>query len=186
MATGFPSANDLVLQPILDELEKMFITTQKAKEVIDSHREPTKDDLENWIAQSKDDGVKLLLEDIEYFEEEIAATYSKLTDLATEALQSSANGDERKAARSSYNAHKNKLVMGLHAFANIAAREGRHDLVMWVDKALAEVPKPLTARDNDSKAMREWLQENHPEANIKSRGTIPLKWKSVYYNHAEV
>lgn len=155
------------------------------KNIVDSHRPPTQDDIETWIAKSDDPHVLKQLARIEEMEGEIATIKLRLSELATEALHSPANDDERKAARSKFNQLKNRLTASLHSLAHIAAEESEPQVVEWVESALTQIPKLNTTSNNhDLKRMREWLQENHPEANIKSRGTIPLRWKQVYYNRS--
>lgn len=167
------------------QIHPLFGEVFAQKKIVDSHRPPTQDDIETWIAKSDDPYVLKNLSYISKYESEIASIKCKLNELAIEALHSPANDDERKAARTKFNQLKNRLTASLHSLAHIAAEESQPHVVEWVETALTQVPKLNTTSNNhDLKRMREWLQENHPEAEIKSRGTIPLKWKKVYYNRS--
>lgn len=162
-------------------IKPLFHEVTNRKGIVDSHRPPTQDDIETYLAKSDNPRIVEAMSRYYRLEGELATYRHHLNELALEELHSPANDDEKKAARSSFNATRNKLIASLHSLGNIAATEDTC-IVEWVQSALTQVPKLNTISNNhDLKAMREWLQENHPEANIKSRGTIPLKWKQVYY-----
>lgn len=182
----FPETDSELLSVLWQQqIHPLFGEVFAQKQIVDSHRPPTNDDIETWIAKSDDSDVLKKLSYISQLEGEIATIRCALNERAIEALHSPANDDERKAARSKFNQQKNRLTASLHSLAHIAAEESQTSVVKWVETALTQVPKLNTTSNNhDLKRMREWLQENHPEAEIKSRGTIPLKWKQVYYNRS--
>lgn len=168
------------------QIQPLFNKVNEAKTVVDSHRPPTQDELETWIAKSNEPAIDTILHEIGNLERQITNLREELNGWALAELHSPANEDEKKAARQTFNRLKNQLVNSLHSLAHIAASESEQKIVDWVDTALTQVPKLNTTSNNhDLKEMRQWLQTHHPEADIKSRGTIPLKWKQVYYNRSE-
>lgn len=157
------------------------ITEQKKK--VDSLRPPSKEDINTFLAGSDDARIVELLEELRQLTSRIDQIDEELDKLAKEELNSSANADEKAAARQLFNATKNNLTNSLYVLANVASHEGEQDIVNWVNTALEKVPRLANAnKASDQKEMRTWLQEHHPEANIKSRGSIPKEWQTVYFN----
>lgn len=182
----FPETDNALLKALWEQQVHSLLGELFAqKKVVDSHRPPTQDDLETWIAKSDKDFIRDAIKDIQLYQGYIDDLREWMLNEAKDALYSPTNDDERKAARTKFNQLKNRLTAGLHSMAHVAAQENQPDIVEWVESAMSQIPKLNTTSNNhDLKAMRTWLQENHPEANIKSRGTIPLEWKQVYYNRS--
>lgn len=183
----FPHTDHMLLNALWrQQIKPLFGDVLEAKVIVDRHRQPTKDEIETYIAKSDDPHIVKGLKQLGQMEREIALIRDNLDAIAREALHSPANEDERKAARQKFNRLKNSLVASLHSLGHVAASEGEQDVVDWVNTALENVPRLSTSPSGESlREMRKWLRAHHPEANIKSRGTIPLKWKQVYYNRTE-
>lgn len=183
----FPKTDHTLINALWEQqVSKLFQELLQAKRTVDSHRPPTKTDIETFLAKSGDFFVVSRLNEIKEYERRIDELRSELSAFATDALHSPANEDERKAARTHFNQIKNKLTASLNSLAHIASHDGEHDIVTWVESALTQIPKLNTTSNNhDLKAMREWLQKHHPEAGIKSRGTIPLEWQRKYYSRTQ-
>lgn len=184
----FPQTSHMLMNALfVQQIRPLFNDTENAKAEVERHRPPTRDDIETFLAKSDDPYVTDRLRQIGQMEREAGLIREKLVEFAKEQLHSPANEDERKAARQKFNHLKKKLIASLHSLGHVAASENEQSVVEWVEIALGKVPKlsTSTVASHDLKAMRQWLQENHPEANIKSRGTIPLEWKQVYYSRNE-
>lgn len=182
----FPETDNVTLNTLwAQQIHPLFADVFRQKEVVDSHRPPTQDDIETFLAKSDDPRIIKAMARLAQMESEVATQRHALNEMALEELHSPANADEKKAARTAFNQLKNRLITGLHSLGHVAAHDGEQAVVEWIETALTQIPKLNTTSNNhDLKAMREWLKARYPDE-IKSRGTIPLKYKQIYYNRSE-
>lgn len=183
----FPETDNYLLNQLWEQqIHTLFQSVFAQKKVVDSHRPPTQDDIDTHLAKSDNPKILQGLARLAQLESELATFRHHLNELALEELHSPANDDERKAERNRFNQLKNRLTASLHSLAHVAAQENEQKVVEWVETAFTQIPKLNTTSNNhDLKAMRKWLQENRPDLGIKSRGTIPLEAKQIYYNRTK-
>lgn len=182
---SFPASENIYVRALFDQSIKRIAEALIAqKDIVDSHRPPTQADIDKFIVTSDDPEVQETLYTIKSLEDQLAGYKDWLDSYVKATLHSPANDDERQAARTKFNALKKTLIESLHSLGVVAADEGEQEVVRWVETFSSQIPKLNTNSNNhDLKAMRAWLQEHHPEAGIKSRGTIPLEWQEVYYKN---
>lgn len=179
----FPRTDSILVNALFEQkIRKRIVDLNQQKRIVDSHRPPTQADIDRFILTTDDPAITEPLDAVKFYEEKLANLKQHLQDYAMAALHSPANDDERQAARSRFNALKKQLIESLHSLGVVAADEEEPAVVEWVTNFQKNLPAINTkAATNDLKSMRKWLQEHHPEAGIKSRGTIPLEWQEKYY-----
>lgn len=180
---NFPQSDSILVNALYQQKIKRRIEELDAqKRLVDSHRPPTQDDINRFILTTDDPEVTEVRQTVLSLKEQLAQYESWLDEYVRAALHSPANDDERQAARTKFNALKKQLSDSLHSLGVVAADEEEPEVVKWVTQFQENLPAINTkANTTNLKAMRKWLQENHPEAGIKSRGTIPLEWQEKYY-----
>lgn len=158
-----------------------YTSLQKAKEEVDRLRPPTPDEIDEYLNQSQDPFVLQCFLELRELTKKVNEIEADLNEFALKELHSPGNDSDRAKARQQFNTAKKKTADALDGLCHVATHEGQLDVVDWAEVLRSSLPSLKSPTKNSNTEMRAWLQENFPEAGIKTRGKIPDKWAQKWY-----
>jgi len=181
----FPETNSEVLNALWEtQIKDRLDSLAELKSALDSYSPPDESAKSKYIVNqcAVDEDLRIIADQLNHYIKEVKRLSNLVDTIAIHALQRPANPDERVAFKAKYNFIKKGLVSALSAMRSQAEFEKEVEVDDFCSVLLSSLTRGGSSHKlySPQTEMREWLQRNRPDLNVKNQGKISLLAQIAY------